>query len=467
MSELPEGIPPATEPTPRDSGAGVVLRRVSDGGREVLLGLRSRKASFMAGHLGFPGGGLEEQDRPTEPGAFARCTSREVEEETGVSIAPGAWLPAGERITPPMFPVRFHTHFFVTEVDVGHRVASALPSPQEIEELRMVRPAEALHEWSRGECRIPPPVLSILRTLAEADDAPLAELARRVVATNAQEQRAPRIEFQPDQWVLPVRTATLPPATHTNVWMPGGRRFVIVDPGSTEESENRRLLEVVERRRALGHDADSIVLTHHHRDHVGGCSWLAERLGLPVRAHPKTIELVSACGGSATTTIPTGDGDEIDLDGLVLRALHTPGHAPGHLAFVLIGRDQLIAGDLLSGLSTILIDPNDGDMEVYMASLERSRKLRCRVLLPGHGPPMPGKALDRLIAHRLEREQKISNLLSAPRAELAEIASGAYDDVPQMPLVLTERQTLSHLIVLERRGRARRLDPDGRSWAPV
>ena len=279
------------------------------------------------------------------------------------------------------------------------------PSPEENEEVSFERADSVLARWAQGECRIPPPALPIFRVLAESDHLSVKDLADRIAAANDQEQRAPRIEFSPGTWMLPVRSATLPPATHTNVWMPGGTRFVIIDPGSFDEEETRRLIEVVERRRALGHEVDSIVLTHHHRDHTAGCVSLAAHLGLRVRAHPETVEVVKATvsGGASLRFEPVNDGDEIDLDGVVLRAYRTPGHASGHLVFHVADRGQLVAGDLLSGLSTIMIDPVEGDMGLYLASLERARDLRCRQLLPGHGPPLPGKALDRLIAHRKDR----------------------------------------------------------------
>jgi hypothetical protein len=54
--------------------------------------------------------------------------------------------------------------------------------------------------------------------------------------------------------------------------------------------------------------------------------------------------------------------------------------------------------------------------------------------------------------------------LSGGLAELSEIARHAHRDVPEMPAVLTARQTLSHLLDLERRGEVRRRDPDGRAW---
>ena len=185
---------------------------------------------------------------------------------------------------------------------------------------------------------------------------------------------------------------------------------------------------------------------------------MAATLSVPLRAHPEALEAAGLTGEGT----PLEPDTALDLGGTPLQAILTPGHAPGHLAFHLPEQRAIVAGDLLSGISTILIDPAHGDMQSYMQSLDRIQALRCRTLLPGHGPPLPARALDRLIAHRAERERKIEVLVGSA-STLAEIARGAYADVPQMPAALTERQTLSHLIHLERRGRVRH-DTAGDLW---
>jgi len=457
MSELPPGIEPAEVPEPRESACGIVCRRDGDRFR-VLVGQRSRQSRFMPGHIAFPGGGLDAADGPGRPGAFARCVSREVREETGIDVAPGDWLPAGVRVTPPMFPVRFRTEFFVAPMPDGAADDPA-PATPENERLSVVPAQRVLDDWSRGACRVPPPVLPILRTLASAR-ASIEDAAEAVAAANLEEERAPRIEFVRDVWMLPVRTRTLPPATHTNVWIPGGKRFVVVDPGSEDPEEVERLLAVVERRRALGQRPVAVVLTHHHQDHVCGASAVAHALGVPLRAHPATLAAVA----SDARAEPLREGDEIDLDGMTLRPLETPGHAAGHLALHVPEADVVIAGDLVSGLSTILIDPDTGDMEAYLASLERMRSVPCRLVLPGHGPPLPPAAFGKVIEHRAQRESRIIERLAGGEATLSEIARSAYDSAPRLPLVLTERQTLAHLVRLERRGGVRRSDDAGGRW---
>jgi glyoxylase-like metal-dependent hydrolase (beta-lactamase superfamily II) len=415
----------------------------------------------MPSHLAFPGGAVDPIDAPERDGFFARCVTREMREETGLDVPLDGWSAAGERITPPMFPLRFRTRFFVARV----AAATATPTPptSEIEELSFASAAVVLEQWRRGECALPPPVMPILRALAEGGSDPFEELVRRIITVNATEQRAPRIEFVPDVWMLPQQTPTLPPATHTNAWLPGGRRFVVIDPGAAEEHESQRLAQVIERRCELGHRPVAVLLTHGHRDHIGGAATLAGSFGIPIRAHPRTLAALST-EATGPPLDPLENGAELDLDGLTLKTFHTPGHAPDHLAFFLPQRRALIAGDLVSGISTILIDPQTGDMGQYLTSLRAMDELDCKLLLPGHGPALPGKALGRLIRHRLDREGRVLEQLSDLPAELSSLAATAYADEPELPPVLTRNQVLAHLLHLEREGRARRADPDGRTW---
>ncbi len=122
-------------------------------------------------------------------------------------------------------------------------------------------------------------------------------------------------------------------------------------------------------------------------------------------------------------------------------------------------------GDLASGVSTILVDPSEGDMDAYVGALRKASALGCRIVLPGHGPPLAPEALAALLAHRLERESKVLAAIAGGSRPLAEIADAAYDDLPGLPLFLRARQALAHLVSLERRGAARRTDPEGRAWA--
>ena len=410
----------------------------------------------MPGNLAFPGGKLEPEDDPGRDGAFERCASRELFEETGLSVPVAAWRAAGERTTPPIFPVRFRTLFFVAELPAGAALPKVPPAPAELETLEVADPRAVLLDWEAGRALVPPPLLPILRAMTNLTATGIDELAATIERVNRDEHACPRIEFVSGIWVLPVRTRTLPPASCTNVWMPGGRRFVVIDPGCGEREEIARLLSVIAKRAATGATVEAVVLSHHHRDHVTGAGAVAAALGVPVLAHEETLARIPALPREVVTR-PLADGDTLDLDGMSLTAIHTPGHAPGHLAFFDALRRVLIAGDLVSGLSTILVGFAESDMDDYLDALRRVSELGPDTVLPSHGPPLPGKSLAATIAHRGVREAKVLAALAdgTPHA-LHAIAEAAYADTPEAPSFLREMQTRSHLARLIRQGRVAR-----------
>jgi glyoxylase-like metal-dependent hydrolase (beta-lactamase superfamily II) len=89
----------------------------------------------------------------------------------------------------------------------------------------------------------------------------------------------------------PIKTPTLPPATHTNAYVLGETDVIVVDPGSPDPEEIDRLLRGLKKRKLRLH---AVVLTHHHADHIGGCALIAQRLGgIPIWAHSETARLLS------------------------------------------------------------------------------------------------------------------------------------------------------------------------------
>lgn len=444
LSQIPEFKPP----TPKDSALGILLRR-TDQGWEVLMARRARTSRFMPGHYAFPGGRLDAEDLPNEPGAFERCVQREIHEEIGVDIPAKEWIDVGERITPPLFPVRFRTKFYLALWPEGQPLPDEPPSPQELEEIVFEDAAQSLTEWEHGRM-LAPPCLPILRVLKEQPTATMKSLAEAFRSVNEYEQQWPRIEFMPDVWVLPVRTRTIPPATHTNVWLPGVTEFVAIDPGSDRPEELERLSVVIQRKVDLGGQFKAIVVTHAHPDHVAGVEALAKRWDVPVWAHALALERMNLPAEINSRTLDHGDRIELGTQALI--AHFTPGHAPDHLVFELEGKQTLISGDLHSGLSTILIHPPEGNMSDYLKTLLQVGNLDVKRLFPAHGFPLPAKALAKVHQHRLDREAKILSCVTAEYQPIAAIAKEAYAEVPKMPAFLIEAQALGHLERLQSLG---------------
>jgi ribonuclease/clavin/mitogillin len=243
--------------------------------------------------------------------------------------------------------------------------------------------------------------------------------------------------------VLALRTPTLPPAAHTNTYVVGPEAgpVVVVDPGSPYPDQQAILDEAL-----AGVPVTAVLLTHHHGDHIGG----AAALGVPVWAHAATARRLA---GRVAIDRELVD-DETVAGGT---CVWTPGHAEGHLCFE-VG-DATIAGDMVAGLGTILIDPDEGDMVAYLASLQRLLDRGARVLLPAHGPVItdgPAK-LREYIAHRTMREDRVRAALTAAGSgggSLAELLPVAYADTPRMLWPLAERSLRAHLDKLVREHRA-------------
>ena len=139
-----------------------------------------------------------------------------------------------------------------------------------------------------------------------------------------------------------------------------------------------------------------------------------------------------------------------------LRALHTPGHDRGHLALLETRHRTLIAGDMLSTLSTIVIDPPEGHLATYLASLARLVELAPRVLVPAHGPAHPRavELLEAYLEHRGVRERALLRELGHGPAPLQALLPRVYADVADALLPVAARSLQAGLEKLQEEGRA-------------
>lgn len=484
-----------TPAAPAEAAAIVLLRDPDD--PRVYWVKRSLKLAFMGGWHAFPGGKRDHDDSRVQvvncddPAAAALRVAaiRELFEETGILLARGAEalsaaklsalrgeleqndLPfsellvreslmpdadllrdAGRRITPSFMPRRFDTYFY----------AAWLPENQEVQALsgelesgEWIRPQEALERWRSGDALLAEPTLRILQEMSR-DPVTFAE---RLTQMSESDYDAPiRIEFRPGLLLCPLRTPTIPPATHTNCFIAGNRELVVIDPGSPWPEEQKILDDLLDDLLREGRRVREILITHLHPDHIGGVMHLAERLNVPVAAHRLTAEAIQ---GSVRVDRFIEDNDLIQLPGdptVTLRALWTPGHARGHLSFYEEKTGTLITGDCVVGLGTVVIAPPEGEMKAYLDSLQRLLALpRLTALFPAHGPVVADARgrIEEYIRHRYERETQITGILSAQPCAIPELVRIIYPDLPDSHLPLAALSVQAHLEKLEAEGKVR------------
>ena len=151
--------------------------------------------------------------------------------------------------------------------------------------------------------------------------------------------------------------------------------------------------------------------------------------------------------------LPLAGGERIEIDeGTTLRVIHTPGHASNHLCYLLEEEKTLFTGDHVMQSSTVVINPPDGDMAAYVASLRSlAQEPDIEWLAPGHGFLMeqPKRVFEWIVHHRLQREAKVVEALRVHGPVPADQLLGrVYDDVTSQLHVIAMRSLLAHLYKL-------------------
>lgn len=213
----------------------------------------------------------------------------------------------------------------------------------------------------------------------------------------------------------------------TNTYLVGTRELVVVDPGPDDESHVQAILNAGAGRIRW------ILCTHTHFDHSPAAARLKALTGARIAAMSAPLTDHDFRLDPDRQLAP----DElIQCDGMSFRAVHTPGHASNHVCFLLTDNGMLFTGDHIMQGSTVVIWPPDGNMRAYLQSLRRLLELDIRVLAPGHGHLMdsPHAEVERLIQHRLRREDKVRQavLRAGEPATIQMLLPSAYDDVPKV-----------------------------------
>src|SRR4051812_24607438 len=230
---------------------------------------------------------------------------------------------------------------------------------------------------------------------------------------------------------------------------------VLIDAGT---GEPRHLSAVADALAAAAAPLTRVLVTHGHPDHASGAPALRE-------AHPGALFMKMRWPGEDErygvpwTTI--ADGQEFAIGRTVVRAIHTPGHSPDHLAFWEPSTRTCFSGDLVTRNSSVMIHASHGgDLAAYLESLERLRRLAPARLMPAHGPEIddPDAVLQDYLAHRLMRERRVVSALEAGRHSVPAIAESIYHGLDPALLPAAQENVRAHLEKLRREGRASEID---------
>jgi glyoxylase-like metal-dependent hydrolase (beta-lactamase superfamily II) len=147
---------------------------------------------------------------------------------------------------------------------------------------------------------------------------------------------------------------------------------------------NDDLGPLIERAERDGIEITHILVTHPHPDHVAGLAEARERVGNP----PLVAHADTAAELDQEVEIVLGDGDKLVAGGLEVEALYTPGHAAGHLAFLIDGTDLFTADVLFKGTVGGTMAPGASGFADLQSSVMRLMELPPETVVhPGHREP--------------------------------------------------------------------------------
>ena len=408
---------------------------------------------------------------------------REMLEAEDLTIPAGELAYFGHWITAPGRSRRFNARFFLALAPLGQRGSN--DANETVHDV-WITPREALERGARGEIELVNATQTTLKDLSRfAEPRAAYEHARSLpeVEENracwAQGKEGPKIFRRRDpqyfeiHWVDPeesgqssydivvgepkridkwVTRLTAPnPGVMTG---PGTNTYYVngalIDPGPAIDSHIEKILKLGE--------IKWILCTHTHLDHSPAAAAIQAATGAKVLGRP------APAGQDATfkPDLVLENGQRVQVEGMrgsiSLRAIHTPGHASNHLCYLLEETKMLFTGDHVMQGSTVVINPPDGDMRVYLQSLERLLAEDIAIIAPGHGYLIgaPHKEVRRLIAHRLNRERKVvAALVKLEHPSLEEMLPLVYDDVPERIHRVAARSLTAHLDKLVAEGAVR------------
>jgi glyoxylase-like metal-dependent hydrolase (beta-lactamase superfamily II) len=173
--------------------------------------------------------------------------------------------------------------------------------------------------------------------------------------------------------------------TENPMWL--SNAYLVADPEQKTGvliDGNDELGPLLERAERDGIEITHVLVTHPHGDHIAGLAEARAQLG-----HPPLVAH-EACAAELVEEVDVilGDGDSLDAGGLHIEAIFTPGHAAGHLAFLVDGTDVFTADVLFKGTVGGTMAPGASGFADLKASVMRLMELHPETTVhPGHREP--------------------------------------------------------------------------------
>lgn len=216
----------------------------------------------------------------------------------------------------------------------------------------------------------------------------------------------------------------------TNTYIVGDDTVWIIDPGPECEAHVDAVMEAVGGRKVAG-----IFVTHTHIDHSRAAIPLKLRTGaktygfgaLSADILALTEEDVDA---DFVPDVALSDGQLLGEGDWQMLALHTPGHFPNHMGYMLPHKGILFSGDHVMGWSTTVVVPPLGNMAEYLSSLDRLEAVGAHLMLPSHGLAVeePTTRIREVREHRMLRHAQVKECLERgiddPSAIVEELYTG-------------------------------------------
>ncbi|WP_199548633.1 MBL fold metallo-hydrolase [Streptomyces sp. N35] len=235
----------------------------------------------------------------------------------------------------------------------------------------------------------------------------------------------------------------------TNTWLlsePDSPLAVVVDPGPLDEGHLRHVIATAEK---AGKRIALTLLTHGHPDHAEGASRFSDLTGTQVRALDPSLRL----GDEGLAA-----GEALEVGGLELRVVATPGHTSDSLCFHLPADQAVLTGDTILGRGTTVVAHPDGRLGDYLDSLRRLRSLTVddgvHTVLPGHGPVLEDAqgAVEFYLAHRAHRLAQVETAVENGHLTSAEVVAAVYADVDRSLWPAAELSVRAQLEYLREHG---------------